>query len=301
MSSSKKQGNKGKSNANKRDKNKQGSFHPAFQSQQEGRSGIKRHGKGAFNKEGSPKKKNLPKIKRPEDGVRLNKYIANAGVCARREADELIKAGVVEVNGKIIQEMGYKVMPGDVVKCDGATLRIEKMRYVLLNKPKNFVTSLKDPFHAKTVMWLVKGACKERIFPVGRLDKETTGLLLFTNDGDLAMKLTHPSMKHKKIYHVQLDKKIKKEYLDEIKEGIELEDGFVKASDVSMVKGDPYQVGIEIHVGRNRIVRRIFNHFGYHVKKLDRVYFAGLTKKDLPRGKWRMLTEEEVTHLKNLR
>jgi 23S rRNA pseudouridine2605 synthase len=204
------------------------------------------------------------------------------------------------VNDKIVQEMGYKVMPGDVVKCDGQTLRLEKMQYLILNKPKDFITSLKDPFHQKTVMHLVKNACKERIFPVGRLDKETTGLLLFTNDGDLAMKLTHPSMEHKKLYHVELDKKVLPAHLDEIRNGIDLEDGFVKADSISYVGEDKHQVGIEVHVGRNRIVRRIFEHYGYFVKKLDRVVFAGLTKKDLPRGKFRMLTQEEIILLKRM-
>lgn len=294
--SSKKTGNSSAS------KNK-GSFHPAFKKKNDDKEGSDKPKKAyvPYGKPGYVKKTSAPKPqKRPEDGIRLNKYIANAGICARREADDLIRAGVVTVNEKIVQEMGYKVMPGDVVKCDGATLRLEKLQYLILNKPKDFITSLKDPFHQKTVMHLVKNACKERIFPVGRLDKETTGLLLFTNDGDLAMKLTHPSMMHKKIYHVELDKKVSLGHLKEIKAGIELEDGPVQADDVSYVGDDKHQVGIEVHVGRNRIVRRIFEHFGYHVKKLDRVVFAGLTKKDLPRGKFRFLTEEEIILLKRM-
>jgi 23S rRNA pseudouridine2605 synthase len=289
----------GSSSANK----SKGSFHPAFKKKNEEKEGEEAPKKKyiPYGRPGYVKKTSAPKPqKRPEDGIRLNKYIANAGICARRDADNLILAGVVMVNDKIVQEMGHKVMPGDIVKCDGATLRLEKLQYLILNKPKDFITSLKDPFHQKTVMHLVKNACKERVFPVGRLDKETTGLLLFTNDGDLAMKLTHPSMEHKKIYHVELDKRVSLNHLKEIKSGIELEDGFVQADDISFVGDDSHQVGIELHVGRNRIVRRIFEHFGYNVKKLDRVVFAGLTKKDLPRGKFRFLTEEEIVLLKRM-
>lgn len=313
--------NKGRSRKTTSGNKKQNSFHPAFKDSKGKKSKEGKEGKsGSHSKsnEGEGQNRGFKKAKKehfkpsferksklakpnnnPNEGIRLNKYIANAGICARREADILIEAGAVTVNNKVVQQMGYKVMPGDVVKCDGQTLRHEALRYVLLNKPKDFVTSMKDPFHKRTVMWLVKNACKERIFPVGRLDKDTTGLLLFTNDGDLAMKLTHPGMKHKKIYHVELDKKVKLEHVNALKEGIELEDGFVKADEASFVGESPYQVGVEIHVGRNRIVRRMFAHFGYNVKKLDRVYFAGLTKKDLPRGKFRFLNEEEIVQLKH--
>ena len=237
------------------------------------------------------------------EGIRLNKYIANAGICSRREADELIKAGVVEINGEVVTEMGIRVKPGDEVKFEGQRLKTERNVYVLLNKPKDYITTLKDPHDRRTVMALVKNAAKERIYPVGRLDRNTTGVLLFTNDGELSTKLTHPRHGFKKIYHVHLDSNVKKEHLAALLEGIELEDGFAKADAVEYVADakDKSQVGIEIHIGRNRIVRRMFEHFGYKIKKLDRVYFAGLTKKDLPRGKWRLLTEQEVNMLKMLR
>ena len=231
--------------------------------------------------------------------IRLNKYISNAGVCSRREADKYISAGMVTVNGKIITELGAKVSPDDDVRFDGRRLKPEKKVYLLLNKPKDFVTTTDDPKSDKIVMSLVKNACEERIYPVGRLDRNTTGLLLFTNDGNLSKKLTHPSHNMKKIYQVSLDKPLSKNHLEEIAAGINLEDGFIAADAISFInQEDKTEIGIEIHSGKNRIVRRIFEHLGYHVKKLDRVYFAGLTKKNLPRGKWRFLTEKEISFLK---
>ncbi len=233
------------------------------------------------------------------EGIRLNRYISNSGVCSRREADEFIKAGVVTINGKAVTELGTKVVDGDIVKFDGRTLYPEKKVYVLLNKPKNYVTTTDDPHADKIVMDLVKNACSERIYPVGRLDRNTTGVLLFTNDGELSKRLTHPSYSHKKIYHVTLDKSVTKQHIVDIANGIELEDGPIAADAISYISPDnKLEVGIEIHSGKNRIVRRIFEHFGYHVRKLDRVYFAGLTKKNLPRGKWRILSQKEVGFLK---
>ncbi|MFV0365085.1 MAG: pseudouridine synthase [Mangrovibacterium sp.] len=231
--------------------------------------------------------------------LRLNRYISNAGVCSRRDADKLILDGEITVNGKVITEMGYRLEPQDKVLHNGKRIIAEQKVYLLLNKPKGFVTTLDDPHADKTVMDLVKDACTERIYPVGRLDKATTGLLLFTNDGNLAKKLTHPSYQKKKIYHVFLKEKFPEEHLEKIYKGIELEDGFVKADAISYVDpADKTQVGIEIHSGRNRIVRRIFEHFGFRVQKLDRVFFAGLTKKNLPRGKYRFLTPQEINFLK---
>lgn len=262
-------------------------------------------------KENPPKKfyvKGKPVIKKakpekterlPSEGIRLNRFIANAGVCSRREADTYIEAGVVTINGKSVTELGTKVLPGDEVRFDGRRLNAERKVYLLLNKPKDFVTTTDDPHADKIVMDLVKNACEERIYPVGRLDKNTTGLLLFTNDGDLSKKLTHPSHAMKKIYQATLDKALTKTHLEMIAEGIELEDGFIAADAISYVeREDKTEIGIEIHSGKNRIVRRIFEHFGYKVRKLDRVFFAGLTKKNLPRGKYRFLTEKEVNFLK---
>ena len=242
---------------------------------------------------------NIPKKKDISETIRLNRYIANAGVCSRREADTYITAGMVTVNGEIVAELGAKVKPSDDVRFDGRRLNPEKKVYLLLNKPKDFVTTTDDPHANKIVMDLVKDACPERIYPVGRLDRNTTGVLLFTNDGDLSKRLTHPSHKMKKIYQVSLDRHVSKSHMEEISEGIELEDGLIAADAVSFINNeDKSEIGIEIHSGKNRIVRRIFEHFGYKVKKLDRVYFAGLTKKNLPRGKWRFLTEKEVRYLK---
>ena len=231
--------------------------------------------------------------------LRLNKFLANAGICSRREADEFIQAGVVTVNGEVVTELGTKILRTDEVKFHDQPVKIEKKVYVLLNKPKDYVTTSDDPQQRKTVMDLVKNACPERIYPVGRLDRNTTGVLLLTNDGDLASKLTHPKYLKKKIYHVYLDKNVTAHDLQQIAEGIQLEDGEIKADDVQYAHPtDKKQVGIEIHSGKNRIVRRIFESLGYHVQKLDRVQFAGLTKKNLKRGDWRYLTEEEVDRLR---
>lgn len=230
--------------------------------------------------------------------IRLNRFLSNAGVCSRREADTYIESGVVTVNGEVVTELGMRVLPSDDVRCEGVKLSIEQKKYVLLNKPKGFVTTTDDPNAEKTVMDLVKHACQERIYPVGRLDKDTTGLLLLTNDGDLTKKLTHPSHNKKKIYHVHLNKEVEEEDLRQILRGFDLEDGYIAADEIRYVdEDDKTQVGIEIHSGRNRIVRRIFAHLGYRVIRLDRVYFAGLTKKNLPRGKWRFLTTSEMNIL----
>ncbi len=253
----------------------------------------------SFSKSKAAKSGNIPKKKGASDEMRLNRYIANAGVCSRREADTFIAAGMVTVNGKPVTEMGVKVKPGDEVRFDGRRLNPEKKVYLLLNKPKNFVTTTDDPHADKIVMDLVKDACSERIYPVGRLDRNTTGVLLFTNDGDLSKRLTHPSHNMRKVYQVSLDKPVEKNHLEDIANGIELEDGKIASDDISYINDEEKtEVGIEIHSGKNRIVRRIFEHFGYRVKKLDRVYFAGLTKKNLPRGKWRLLSEKEVHFLK---
>ena len=234
-----------------------------------------------------------------KDGsIRLNRYISNAGVASRRDADELIASGQITVNGKEIIEMGYKVKPTDVVKYGKKILSREKLMYVLLNKPKDFITTTEDPDERRTVMDLVKNACSERIYPVGRLDRNTTGLLLLTNDGEVAEKLSHPSNEIKKIYQVELDKPITTEDFETIVNGIDLEDGFIKPDELALVTPDAEVVGIKIHSGKNRIVRRIFEHLGYEVLKLDRTTYAGLDKKDLPRGKWRFLTEKEVIRLK---
>ncbi|MCB7370383.1 pseudouridine synthase [Bacteroides caccae] len=235
----------------------------------------------------------------PNEPIRLNKFLANAGVCSRREADEFITAGVVSVNGEVVTELGTKIKRSDVVKFHDEPVSIERKVYVLLNKPKDTVTTSDDPQERRTVMDLVKGACNERIYPVGRLDRNTTGVLLLTNDGDLASKLTHPKFLKKKIYHVHLDKNLTKADMDQIAAGIQLEDGEIHADAISYTddfKKD--QVGIEIHSGKNRIVRRIFESLGYKVVKLDRVFFAGLTKKGLRRGDWRYLSEAEVNYLR---
>ena len=235
----------------------------------------------------------------PNEPIRLNKYLANAGVCSRREADEYIQAGVVTVNGNVVTELGTKVLRTDEVKFHEQPVSLEKKVYVLLNKPKDYVTTSDDPQQRKTVMDLVKNCCKERIYPVGRLDRNTTGVLLLTNDGDMASKLTHPKFLKKKIYHVYLDKNVTAHDIQAIRDGITLEDGEIKADACEYADPvDKKQVGIEIHSGKNRIVRRIFESLGYKVTKLDRVQFAGLTKKNLRRGDWRYLTEEEVDRLR---
>ncbi len=235
-----------------------------------------------------------------DDAVRLNRYVANSGVCSRREADVLIATGVVTVNGKIITEMGYKVNPTDVVNYGGVPIKHEVKKYLVLNKPKDYITTMDDPEERKTVMELIRKACKERLYPVGRLDRNTTGVLLFTNDGDLTAKLTHPKFGVRKIYHVVLDKRISSEDFKTIAEGFDLADGFIKPDAIEYVGEGKSELGVEIHSGRNRIVRRIFEHLGYEVMKLDRVAFAGLTKKDLPRSKFRFLTPKEVDFLKML-
>ena len=244
---------------------------------------------------------NYPRFEAPKQSgaVRLNRFIANSGICSRREADDLITAGVVSVNGQVVSELGTKVYPSDEVRFNGEVIHGEKHVYILMNKPKGYVTSLEDPHADKTVMDLVRNACTERVYPVGRLDKNSVGVLLITNDGDLTRQLTHPSYKKSKIYQVSLDKPLSEEDMQRIADGIELEDGMIYADEVSYVSDSRKEIGIEIHSGRNRIVRRIFEALGYSVQKLDRVYFAGLTKKGLKRGAWRFLTPREVSMLKS--
>lgn len=249
-------------------------------------------------------KSNTPKettIQIDKDGtMRLNKYIAHAGVCSRRDADKLITTGVITVNNVIVTELGYKVKRGDKVHMDGQLLVAEKLQYVLLNKPKGFVTTTDDPQERKTVMDLISKATDERVYPVGRLDRNTTGLLLLTNDGDLAKKLTHPKHRIRKVYHVFLDKPFTKSDMKKVLDGVELEDGKIIVDKLSYVEGvdSKKEIGIQIHSGRNRIIRRLFEHIGYEVIRLDRVVFAGLTKKDLPRGKWKHLSKAELDFIK---
>ena len=235
-----------------------------------------------------------------DDGtIRLNRYLAMSGICSRRQADKYISEGLVSVNGKVITELGVKVLPTDIVKFNGEKINTEKKIYILLNKPKDFITTAKDDQNRKTVYDLIKGACNERVFPVGRLDRNSMGVLLLTNDGELASRLSHPKFTKKKVYHVFLDKGLKSSDFDKIITGITLDDGFIKADDLSYVSTETKsEVGIELHSGKNRIVRRIFEHLGYKVIKLDRVLYAGLTKKNLQRGRWRFLTEKEVNMLK---
>lgn len=236
------------------------------------------------------------------DVVRLNRYIASSGICSRREADTFISAGIITVNGKVVKELGTKISKSDVVKMGGDSLKMEKHYYVLLNKPKDYITTSKDPRNRKTVMELIRKACKERILPVGRLDRNTSGLLLFTNDGNLAKKLTHPSSQCEKLYHVFLNRPLKFEHLEMLRNGMTLEDGTIKADEANYVGNgkDKKQAGLKMHSGRNRIVRRMFEHMGYKVIKLDRVMFAGLTKKDLSRGQWRHLSEMELRALQKI-
>ncbi len=249
---------------------------------------------GAYR--GKPRTRSAAK----EETIRLNKYISNSGICSRREADTLITAGVVRVNGKIVTELGMKVLPGDKVQVEEKNISMEKPQYVLLNKPKGFITTVTDPEKRKTVMNLIQGACKERVYPVGRLDMNTTGLLLFTNDGNIAKKLTHPKYGIRKIYHVELDKSLSKADFEEIRKGVELEDGVIVVDKIEYIEESKSrkEIGLELHSGQNRVVRRIFEHFEYKVVRLDRVYYAGLTKKNLPRGHWRLLEEKEINLLK---
>lgn len=233
--------------------------------------------------------------------IRLNRFIANAGVCSRREADKLIEEGQIQVNGKVVKEMGFKVSKADKVAYKGKQLKSQSHQYVLLNKPKGFITTTKDPQERKTVMGLVEKACKERIYPVGRLDRDTSGLLLFTNDGETAKKLTHPSHKVKKIYQVELNKPIKTEDFEKILQGVELDDGVATVNELAILDDSNQVLGLEIHIGKNRIVRRIFESLGYDVVKLDRVMFASLTKKNLPRGKYRHLNPKEIMAIKGIR
>lgn len=266
----------------------------------------KAYGDKPFNKKRAPKRReegerSYPRFnpEQPLGAIRLNRFLAQSGICSRREADDLITAGLVTVNGQIVTELGTKVQPSDEVKFNDSRVQGEKKVYLVLNKPKGYVTSLDDPHAGKLVMELVKGACTERIYPVGRLDKNSLGLLLFTNDGDLTKTLTHPSYRKKKIYQVTLDKPLTRADMDRLAEGITLEDGEIYADEISYLKDNKQEVGIEIHSGRNRIVRRMFEFLGYTVTKLDRVYYAGLTKKNLKRGAWRFLTKEEVSRLKS--
>lgn len=260
------------------------------------RGGTKR----SFTPKRDEKPRSYPKYNpnRGNGEIRLNRFISQSGVCSRREADDFILAGVVTVNGKVVTELGTKILPTDEVRFNDEKLQGEKHVYIVLNKPKGYVTSLDDPYADKTVMDLVKDACTERVYPVGRLDKNSLGLLLITNDGDVTRQLTHPSNRKKKIYQVTLDKPLTRADMDTLTEGITLEDGDIFADEVAYASEDKKTVGVEIHSGRNRIVRRMFEHLGYTVQKLDRVYYAGLTKKNLKRGAWRFLTKDEVMRLK---
>jgi len=256
--------------------------------------------KGKFKKPYSKDKFKKTEIEKPEkpEPIRINKYIAASGICSRRDADELIKRGKVSVNGIVTKELGLKVELTDKIHVGDKLISPEKKVYILMNKPKDYISTVDDPHAERTVIDLVKNVTKERVYPVGRLDRNTTGVLLLTNDGDLTKKLTHPSSNKKKIYHISLNKSVIRADLDQIAEGIELDDGFIKADAINYVDANKKEIGIELHSGRNRIVRRMFEHFGYRVVKLDRVYFAGLTKKGVNRGKWRFLAEKEINMLK---
>lgn len=243
----------------------------------------------------------VPETLAQEGPMRLNRYIANSGVCSRREADNLIRMGVISVNGKVITELGYKVNPGDQVRHEGKLLNAEKPVYILMNKPKGYLTTTRDPQERDTVMALIGKAVRQRIYPVGRLDRNTTGLLLLTNDGDLAEKLSHPSYNVKKIYKVELDRPVSAADFDRLIKGVQLEEGRAVPDDVAVVSEDRKTIGIELHIGWNRVVRRIFEALGYEVRRLDRTVYAGLDKRDLPRGKWRHLTPQEVVRLKHYR
>lgn len=262
----------------------------------------KRLDKDKFLKRGRKGEPQPKPDKEKKEGVRLNKYLANAGICSRREADTLIEAGAVEINGEVVTKLGTRVKPTDDVKCGGSKVNREKPVYVLLNKPKDFITTVSDPQGRKTVMDIVGKACKERIYPVGRLDRNTTGVLLFTNDGDLAKKLTHPKHQVRKIYHVTTDQPMSNNDLVQLCKGVKLEDGTVQADKAAFVEGkeDRREIGVELHSGKNRVIRRMFEALEYKVVKLDRVSFAGLTKKNIPRGHYRFLNEKEVSFLRML-
>lgn len=281
----------------KRKKGGPGKSGKSFTPGGKGKSGSRPAPKGKGSRGAGNKN---PRPAASEGLTRLNKYLAHAGVASRREADDLIKAGLVEVNGKTVTEMGYKVKPDDSVKFNGTELKPEKKAYILLNKPTGFITTVDDPKARKTVMDLVATAGPERIYPVGRLDRKTTGVLLLTNDGELAEKLMHPSHGARKIYEVSLDKNLSQTDFHKIEDGLVLEDGPIEVDDIAYIEGKARNhVGVVLHSGRNRIVRRIFEHLNYEVTKLDRVYFAGLTKKNLPRGKWRKLDAKEINFLKS--
>jgi 23S rRNA pseudouridine2605 synthase len=257
--------------------------------------------KQKFSKRDRKESQPVEEAKPSSDKIRLNKYISNSGVCSRREADNLITMGLISVNGNVITELGYKVNPGDEVRYESKVLRAEKPVYILLNKPKGYLTTTKDPQERNTVMHIIANAVRERVYPVGRLDRNTTGLLLLTNDGDLADKLSHPSYNVKKIYKVELDRALTKADFQKILEGVSLEEGKAMVDDLAMVSDDGKTVGLEIHIGWNRVVRRIFEALNYQVLKLDRTAYAGLDKKDLPRGEWRFLKKEEVLRLKHFK
>ena len=271
----------------------------SFKDDRKGKNTGKNTGKNKFKKSTGKGKfvKKTEKYEKPEP-IRLNKYIAASGICSRRDADELIKKGKIRVNGKLVTELGVKVELSDKVFINDKQISPERKVYILINKPKDYISTVDDPHAERTVIDLVRSATKERVYPVGRLDRNTTGVLLLTNDGDLTKKLTHPSSNKKKIYHISLNKAVTKADLERIADGIELDDGFIKADAINYVDGNKKEIGIELHSGRNRIVRRIFEQLEYRVVKLDRVYFAGLTKKSVSRGKWRFLSEKEVSMLK---
>ena len=263
----------------------------------ENKKGYSTHGKKRTNTTFSKAKEDSI----PDDKMRINKFLAHGGTCSRREAEKFVTAGAVSINGKVVTDLSYKVSPSDLVKFNGETIRGEKKKYILLNKPKDFITTTSDDRDRKTVMQLVENACTERIYPVGRLDRNTTGLLLFTNDGELAKKLVHPKHGVRKIYHVSLDKKMAKHHLAAIASGITLDDGPAPVDNISFIEGEPHtQIGIELHIGRNRIVRRIFESFGYEILTLDRVVFGNLTKKDVKRGSWKNLDKKELDLLRML-
>ena len=278
-----------------------GTAKPYGKRNDEGRNDRPRSTESRSERPRSTERRSYPKFNpnKQTGEVRLNRFVAQSGICSRREADELIAAGLVSINGEIVTELGSKVKPGDEVRFNGERIQGEKHVYLLLNKPKGYVTTLEDDHAAKTVMELIEGACSERVYPVGRLDKNSLGLLLFTNDGDITRTLTHPSLKKKKVYEVTLDQPLTRADFETLAEGVTLEDGEAYFDEISWLKDDKKSVGVEIHSGRNRIVRRMFEHLGYQVTKLDRVYYAGLTKKNLKRGAWRFLTVDEVNRLKS--